>query len=90
MDRDLLVVELLGALTDLGTALRARRGAAVIADWRTLVAEGWRGSRVRWQDGAVMAAGVVRDVDDDGALVVERDGVAVRVIAGEVLWDRLA
>ena len=62
----------------------------MIADWRTLVAEGWRGSRVRWQDGAVMAAGVVRDVDDDGALVVERDGVAVRVIAGEVLWDRLA
>ena len=45
---------------------------------------------MRWRDGDQDAAGLARDIDDDGALLVERGGAVERLVAGEVLWDRLS
>jgi BirA family biotin operon repressor/biotin-[acetyl-CoA-carboxylase] ligase len=60
--------------------------AAVIAAFR----ERWGGAGrpVRVQTGAELVRGVARDVDEAGALLVERGGALVRVLSGEVLrWD---
>jgi biotin-(acetyl-CoA carboxylase) ligase len=34
--------------------------------------------------------GRARDVDEDGALLVERDGRRERIVAGEVTWEQLS
>lgn len=88
VDRDALVVELLVSLRELAHMIRDGRGAEVVSAWRALGAPGWRGSPVRWQDGGATVHGVCRDVDDDGALIVDRGGRLERVIAGEVVWER--
>lgn len=88
VDRDVLVVELLVALRELAHLIRDGRGAEVIAAWRALGAPDWRGAPVSWQDGAMTARAICRDIDDDGALVVERGDRRERVIAGEVVWER--
>ena len=90
VDRDALVVELLVAVRSLAARLAADAGAAILEEWRRLAAPDWRGSRVRWQDGDVWKAGLVRDIDGDGALIADVGSERVRIAAGEVLWDRLA
>jgi biotin-(acetyl-CoA carboxylase) ligase len=72
----------------LAAQLRAGDGSAVLAAWRSLAADGWQHALVQWQDGAGVRRGTVRDVDADGALVVECDGRRERVIAGDVVWER--
>ncbi len=88
IDRPSLVVECLSALRALAGALRSPDPSALLQRWRDRAADGWRGAVVRWQDDNIEVSGVARDVDDDGALIVERDGRRERVIAGEVLWQR--
>jgi BirA family transcriptional regulator, biotin operon repressor / biotin---[acetyl-CoA-carboxylase] ligase len=88
IDRAVLVVECLDQLRMLALTLRAGRGREVLGQWRDWSADGWQGATVQWQDGEHDARGVARDVDDDGALVVDRDGRRERVIAGEVVWRR--
>lgn len=87
-DRAALVVECLAELRALAVALRQADRRAVLQRWRALAADGWQSSTVRWQDGDTEMRGLAREVDDDGALIVEREGRRERVIAGEVLWDR--
>ena len=89
VDRAALVVECLVQLRWLAETLRADDGAAVLARWRTFAAPEWQDAMVRWQDGEREVRGMARDVDTDGALLVERDGRRERVIAGEVVWERL-
>lgn len=88
VDRDALVVELLVSLRELAHMIRDGRGAEVLSAWRALGAPGWRGAPVRWQDGGATVHGVCRDVDEEGALIVDRGGRLERVIAGEVVWER--
>lgn len=87
-DRAALVVECLVELRALAAALRSADRADLLSQWRHRAASGWQGAMVNWQDGNVSVRGVVRDVDADGALLVDRDGQQERVIAGEVLWER--
>jgi BirA family transcriptional regulator, biotin operon repressor / biotin---[acetyl-CoA-carboxylase] ligase len=59
---------------------------AVVAAFRERWAGG--GRTVRVQTGTTLLRGVARDVDEGGALLVERGGTLVRVLSGEVLrWD---
>jgi hypothetical protein len=44
---------------------------------------------VRWCDGGRERRGRARDIDVDGALLVDVDGRRERVVAGEVLWEPL-
>jgi len=77
-------------VTGLLTALEDRFDRFVSEPTRAL-ADAWRarshvwGTSVRVASEGVMLEGVARDLDDDGALVLETaDGRRVRVIAGEV------
>lgn len=88
VDRAALVVECLVQVRALADAARSNRDGALLDRWRARAAAGWQGAAVRWHDGDQEARGVARDVDDDGALLVERDGRRERVIAGEVVWER--
>lgn len=88
VDRAALVVECLAHLRAAAEAVRSNQAAALLDRWRACAAAGWQGAAVRWQDGDREARGVARDVDVDGALLVERDGRRERVIAGEVVWER--
>ena len=88
VDRAAIVAECLAELRALADALRAGHGADGLARWRTRAAPEWQDAAVRWQDGDRDARGVARDVDVDGALLVDRDGRRERVIAGEVVWER--
>jgi biotin-(acetyl-CoA carboxylase) ligase len=45
---------------------------------------------VRWRDGDTERRGFARDIDVDGALLVESSGTIERIVAGEVIWDRLS
>jgi BirA family biotin operon repressor/biotin-[acetyl-CoA-carboxylase] ligase len=91
-DRHALIVECLVRLRAMMTTLRQEPGGGILDRWRARAADGWQGAAVRWHDGDAEIRGIARDVDDDGALVVERaetrDGRRERVIAGEVIWER--
>ncbi len=88
VDRAALVVECLVQVRALAEAVRSNRHAALLDRWRARAAAGWQGAAVHWHDGDQEKRGTARDIDDDGALLVERDGRRERVIAGEVVWER--
>ena len=84
--RAALLAELLLRLETRYDEFRRGGPAAVVAAFR----ERWggRGRAVRVQTGASVVRGVARDVDEGGALLVERGGTVARVLSGEVLrWD---
>jgi BirA family biotin operon repressor/biotin-[acetyl-CoA-carboxylase] ligase len=82
VDRSAFAVDLLGRLERWLDAVFAD-GAAVIAAWKHL--SNTLGQRVTIADGAASFTGRARDLDADGALLVERDnGSVVRVRAGEI------
>lgn len=87
-DRWAIVVACLAALGTLAAQLRAGRGPEVLQQWRRWAAPGWDNAAVRWTDADREARGTARDVDTEGALIVERDSRRERVIAGEVVWER--
>ncbi len=88
IDRVALVLEMLANIQTLAAALRSNNRTAMLDRWRRHAVAGWQGANVRWRDGDVDYRGIARDVDDDGALLVEREGRRERVIAGEVTWER--
>jgi BirA family biotin operon repressor/biotin-[acetyl-CoA-carboxylase] ligase len=90
IDRAPLVVALLAALRRVMEQLHANATDRVCDEWRRLAHVGLSGAPVRWMDPAGERTGRARDIDRDGALLVDTaDGVA-RVIAGEVLWEGLS
>ena len=83
-------VEVLAALADVTQRLGSRDRAGIVAAWRQYGQAGLGGAAVRWNDERGVRRGIARDVDDAGALVVDADGQVERLVAGEVLWDRLS
>lgn len=89
-DRAVLVAELLAALSATIGRLWAGGAHEIRDDWRRLGRSGLGGAPVRWQDQHGDRRGFARDIDDEGALVVEIDGRVDRLVAGEVIWERLS
>ncbi len=90
VDRPALVVEILADLADVMRRLWAGEGAWVVGEWRRFGHAGLGGATVRWNDRGVDRRGAARDIDLDGALVVDADGRTERLVAGEVTWERLS
>jgi BirA family biotin operon repressor/biotin-[acetyl-CoA-carboxylase] ligase len=91
VDRLALVIEILAALAGVTDELRSGRRAVVLDAWRSLGASGLGGAPVRWNDGGIVRRGLARDLGGDGALLVDAGRVPLeRVVAGEVIWDRLS
>ena len=65
--------------------LRDSRRASVIEAWRHR-ASSTLGRRVEWDEDGAAKSGVVRDVDDEGALMIETAAGNARIVSGEVRW----
>jgi BirA family biotin operon repressor/biotin-[acetyl-CoA-carboxylase] ligase len=88
--REAVAAAVLGRLGVWYDALRQDGGRALVAAW-TERALPWWGSTVQVTSGGDVLRGVVRGVDDDGALVLELPGGERRaVFSGEVHEVRLA
>jgi BirA family transcriptional regulator, biotin operon repressor / biotin---[acetyl-CoA-carboxylase] ligase len=85
VDRGLLFIECLCALSARYGELQGGRTEAVMRDWRTRAAT-MRGRAVSWERGGRAWHGRAEDVDETGALLVRTDSGLVRVISGEVRW----
>jgi len=90
IDRAPLVVECLAMLTDVVRQLREGRREWILSEWRRLGHAALNGAVVSWQDDGRAVRGVSRDIDVEGALVVESAGERRRLIAGEVSWEGLS
>jgi BirA family biotin operon repressor/biotin-[acetyl-CoA-carboxylase] ligase len=90
VERVPLVVELLDALRQVIDALHAEDHATICRDWRALARPGLAGAPVRWRERDGDRTGRARDIDTDGALLVESGGKIERLIAGEVHWEGLS
>jgi BirA family biotin operon repressor/biotin-[acetyl-CoA-carboxylase] ligase len=90
IDRASLVVACLARLRAAMERLREGRGDEVCREWRRFGRAGLEAAPVRWHDQGAVRTGTARDIAEDGALLVERDGRVERLIAGEVTWDRLS
>ncbi len=90
VDRPGLVVETLASLADVTARLWNGDRVWVVAEWRRLGRAGLGGAAVRWTDRGADRRGTACDIDEDGALLVETGGHRERLVAGEVIWERLA
>jgi BirA family biotin operon repressor/biotin-[acetyl-CoA-carboxylase] ligase len=90
VSRSTIVVDVLGRLRDAMRRLQAGERDWVSSAWRQFGGIGLDGAPIRWQEQGTPRRGLARDVDADGALLVERDGRVERLVAGEVLWERLS
>lgn len=89
-ERDTLLVEVLAELRTAFEWLHEGRHEEIRRAWREFGAAGLAGAFVRWNDGAGERRARARDIDHDGALVVEGAGGIERVIAGDVRWEPFA
>lgn len=89
IDVSTCIVEILAALSEAVRMLSRRDVTGIATAWRRYGRAGLGGATVRWNDQQGARVGVARDVDDTGALVVESDGRLERLVAGEVIWDRM-
>jgi BirA family biotin operon repressor/biotin-[acetyl-CoA-carboxylase] ligase len=88
VERAPLVIECLVRLLDVARRLRAGGSGEVLDEWRRLGGRGLAGAVVRWQDQRGERRGRVKDIDVDGALLVESGGRMDRIIAGDVTWEQ--
>jgi BirA family transcriptional regulator, biotin operon repressor / biotin---[acetyl-CoA-carboxylase] ligase len=82
-------VEMLAAFAEVVRMLGRGEHSPVVDAWKQFGRAGLGGSPVHWNDQQGARHGLARDVDETGALVVETDGRTERLVAGEVLWDRM-
>jgi BirA family biotin operon repressor/biotin-[acetyl-CoA-carboxylase] ligase len=82
-----LVVALLREIQSMMARLHGGDAAGIREAWRTLARPGLSGAHVRWHEAGRDRRGRVRDIDADGALLVDADGREERLVAGEVLWE---
>ena len=85
IDRGLLLAKALENLAACRESLRRGETAGLLARWRRL-SPGAVGARVEWRAPSGPVTGRTAGLDEDGALLVERDGRTERVVAGEVIW----
>lgn len=86
VDRAALVIEILERLTQMAKAMEGSGGDMVRAAWRRFGAAGFGGA-VRWRDQRGEHRGRAKDIDLDGALLVETSGRVERLVAGDVQWE---
>ena len=89
VDRAACLVEILAALAVWLERLGAGDRQAVVDAWRAHGRAGLGGAAVRWNDETGERRGAARDIDETGALLVDADGRRTRLVAGEVIWERL-
>ena len=89
IDRTPLIVELLLSLAHVIRRLWDGDLVWVCDEWRRFGRAGLGGGAVRWTEQGEDRRGVARDIDETGALVVDASGRRQRLVAGEVLWERL-
>lgn len=85
VDRGLLLAKALENLAACRDALRRGDLAGLLARWRRL-SPGAVGARVEWRTPDGPVSGRTAGLDQDGALLVAREGRIERVVAGEVIW----
>jgi BirA family biotin operon repressor/biotin-[acetyl-CoA-carboxylase] ligase len=91
IERAPLVVECLAELREAVDRLRQGRRQDVCEDWRRFGRKALGGAPVRWHDAGGERRGLARDIADDGALLVEcGGGMMERIVAGEVIWERMS
>ena len=91
VERGPLVAELLVRLRGRVADVRDGRRRDVCDAWRRYGRAGLARVPVRWHNHDLDQEhrGTTRDIDEDGALIVERDGRAERLVAGDIVWDEL-
>jgi len=89
VERGRLLVAVLTEFERVVSRMRTEDAAWLIGEWRRLGGAGLRRAPVRWQDHGRWRRGAAVDLAPDGALVVEVDGRRDRIVAGEVLWERV-
>ena len=65
--------------------LRGGRGADVVDAWRRRASSTF-GRRVEWDEDGALKSGIIRNVDDEGGLIVETGAGTARVVSGELRW----
>jgi BirA family biotin operon repressor/biotin-[acetyl-CoA-carboxylase] ligase len=85
VDRGLLLVECLAALSDRYDELRRSPATRLLAAWRHR-AGATLDRRVEWDHDGRTHLGIARDIDEEGALLVQTDRGLERVISGDVRW----
>jgi BirA family biotin operon repressor/biotin-[acetyl-CoA-carboxylase] ligase len=89
IDRDTLASACVARVVEAAESLDAGAVEGMLQDWRRLARAGLGGAMVSWQDQGGVHRGAARDVDPEGALVVESATGMQRLVAGEVHWERL-
>lgn len=89
VERDALTSDCIARVVEAVRSLDEGGAPAMLAAWRGLARAGLGGARVCWQNTAGVHRGAARDVDSDGALIVETEAGVERLVAGEVRWERL-
>ena len=90
VDRYQCAVDVLAELSAVTTRLSAGERSWILAEWRRHGRAGLGGAVVRWDDEHAARRGLVRDIDDGGGLIVDAGDRLERLIAGEVVWERLS
>jgi BirA family transcriptional regulator, biotin operon repressor / biotin---[acetyl-CoA-carboxylase] ligase len=87
-DRPAIAAAVLAAVREAIGRLRHGDAEWVRREWRALGRAGLGGAGVSWHDQGRLRRGVARDIDADGALLVDSEGQTARLVAGEVTWER--
>jgi BirA family biotin operon repressor/biotin-[acetyl-CoA-carboxylase] ligase len=90
IDRERLAGVCVAAVMESAALLDGDGAGAILEAWREFARAGLGGALVRWLDQAETRHGTVRDIDADGALLVDAGGRVERLVAGEVQWERLS
>jgi BirA family biotin operon repressor/biotin-[acetyl-CoA-carboxylase] ligase len=90
VDRASVLVALLERMREIMTSVHANDRPAICEAWRRFGRASLERQPVRWHDASGERRGVARDIDADGALLVDCGGRVERVIAGDVVWETLA
>jgi BirA family biotin operon repressor/biotin-[acetyl-CoA-carboxylase] ligase len=85
VDRAAVLVETLAALAREYAGLRSGGCASLVARWRDRSPSA-AGAEVSWLDAGRERVGVTAGIDDQGSLLVARDGAVIALRAGEVTW----
>ena len=90
VERSPVIVAILESLSAVVEHFHAGRLEVICREWRQFASAGLGGAAVRWVDRSGPHRGRARDIDGDGALLVESDGRLERLVAGEVMWEGLS